>query len=326
MASGSVAGAATNLGYTPSTVSQHITALARETGLTLFVPDGRGIRPTAAATRLVAATEDLMHNLSALDSAVAEIRDGKQGSLTIGAFSSAAQAWIPTVLKSLRHEYPDLVFNLLLNELDENSPTAARTDLDLRSEPVQSPLPTPRGYTRGVLSSEDYVVFLHRRHPLADRRQIDFAELAGEPWLQDNPCMTCARIVSEACDAAGFVPRYVARADDHHTALAFVAAGIGLTMLPRLVLATTVPADVVAVPVTNPAPRRNVVAWVRNATRDNPAQPAPLRRRSEQRQLRIGLAAQRRIPSWRRGGRPVPGRSRRLLGAPLGRQRTGFLA
>ncbi len=52
VAGGSVQSAAANLGYTPSAVSQHVTALARETGLVLFERVGRGLRPTAAGLLL----------------------------------------------------------------------------------------------------------------------------------------------------------------------------------------------------------------------------------------------------------------------------------
>src|SRR5689334_21980489 len=49
VASGSVQAAAEHLGYTPSAVSQQISALQRETGLVLFEKAGRGIAATAAA-------------------------------------------------------------------------------------------------------------------------------------------------------------------------------------------------------------------------------------------------------------------------------------
>ncbi|WP_157602895.1 helix-turn-helix domain-containing protein, partial [Promicromonospora kroppenstedtii] len=52
VASGSIGAAAANLGYTPSAVSQHVSALQRETGLKLLARHGRGIRPTAAGRAL----------------------------------------------------------------------------------------------------------------------------------------------------------------------------------------------------------------------------------------------------------------------------------
>ena len=49
---GSVTAAATRLGYTPSSVSQQLSVLERETGLPLIEKNGRGIRPTEAGVLL----------------------------------------------------------------------------------------------------------------------------------------------------------------------------------------------------------------------------------------------------------------------------------
>src|ERR1700742_2273853 len=93
VASGSVQAAAEHLGYTPSAVSQQLSALQRETGRTLFEKDGRGIAPTAPAKVLAAESEELMGSLSRLGGVVEHLRDGYSGSLAIGTFSSAAQMW-----------------------------------------------------------------------------------------------------------------------------------------------------------------------------------------------------------------------------------------
>ena len=90
VASGSVQAAAEHLGYTPSAVSQQIAALQRETGLVLFEKAGRGITPTATARVLAAESEELMDSVNRLGAVVNHLREGRSGSLTIGAFSSAA--------------------------------------------------------------------------------------------------------------------------------------------------------------------------------------------------------------------------------------------
>src|SRR6201996_4466659 len=99
VASGSVQAAADHLGYTPSAVSQQISALQRETGLVLFEKAGRGIAPTPAAEVLAAESEELMGSLSRLGGVVDHLREGHTGSLTIGTFDSAAEFWLPHVAR-----------------------------------------------------------------------------------------------------------------------------------------------------------------------------------------------------------------------------------
>ena len=82
VAAGSIQGAAANLGYTPSAVSQQVAALSRETGLALIGKAGRGIEPTDAGLELVAAAERLFGELAEVEARVSDLREGRAGSLS----------------------------------------------------------------------------------------------------------------------------------------------------------------------------------------------------------------------------------------------------
>jgi DNA-binding transcriptional LysR family regulator len=272
MASGSVQAAADHLGYTPSAVSQQISALQRETGLVLFEKAGRGITPTASAKVLASESEDLMESLNRLGGVVETLREGRTGSLTIGAFSSAAQSWLPAVAKGLRREFPDVVLDLSLNELGPEPTTALRRDVDITTEDADAdPVERP-GHSRHVLAEETYRVAAPRGHELLRQwdAQVPMGALEGQALIDnDVHGNTCSMIIRNACRAAGFSPRYVARSEDHHTALAFVAAGVGLTVLPGLAVPDSI-AGVDSRELVSPAPRRRVVVYVRDAVADAP--------------------------------------------------------
>ena len=138
VASGSVQAAADNLGLTSSAVSQHLSALQRETGLTLFQRVGRGIAPTEAALVLDAQSDEVMSQWNRLDAVVADLRDGRSGRLSIGYFSSAGANWMPSLVKRLTAEFPDLVLELVLNEVEQRVP---RLDIDLVIDPPDGALP-----------------------------------------------------------------------------------------------------------------------------------------------------------------------------------------
>jgi len=272
VASGSVQAAADHLGYTPSAVSQHLSALQRETGLVLFEKAGRGISPTATAKVLAAESEELMDSLSRLGGVVDHLREGRTGSLSIGSFSSAAQFWLPSVAKGLRREFPELVLELSLNELGPGPVTPTRRDLDITTEPADSPGVERPGHSRHVLAEESYRVVLPRGHDLLSEYddQVPMAALAGQAMIDnDFHDHTCARIIAEAARAAGFTPRFVARSEDHHTALAFVAAGVGATVLPELAVPEAM-AGVVHRELVNPVPRRRIVAHIRDGAQSAP--------------------------------------------------------
>ena len=270
MASGSIQAAADNLGYTPSAISQQISALQKETGLTLFEREGRGLSATAAARALVANTNELMGQLSRLDRVVADLREGRSGRLTIGYFASAGAEWMPTLARRLTTELPDLTLELVLTEVPEY--TGATLDIDIV---VNVPgAHDPPGARRVPLVADPYVAILPADHPLAGVGEVGLAQLAGDTWIRnDLPNTAVARILAAACEAAGFQPRYAVQAQDHYTAIAFVKAGVGITVLPQLA-AHVIPKQVRVLPITAPTPIRHIAALVRDPAGNSAAQRA----------------------------------------------------
>ena len=273
VASGSVQAAADHLGYTPSAVSQHLSALQRETGLLLFEKAGRGIAPTATAKVLASESDELMGSLSRLGGVVDHLREGRSGSLAIGTFDSAAQFWLPHVAKGLQREFPDVVLELSLDNLGvaaQREPL--RRDIDVTTEAAGGPAVDRPGYERHVLVEESYRVVLPKGHDLLKTYDgpVPMSALSGLPMIDNDFSDTgCAVIIANACRSAGFTPQFVARSDDHHTALAFVASRIGVTVLPELAVPDSMP-GVDSRPVVNPTPRRRIVAFVRDASSTSP--------------------------------------------------------
>ena len=257
MVTGSVQEAADNLRMTPSAVSQHIAALQRQTGLDLFDRVGRGIVPTAAAEALIAQAETVLQQWHRLDDYVADLRDGRTGRLVLGYFPSAGSTLLPSIVRQITAEFPDLVVELVLTEVGARSTIP---DIDVAMDHTEN---TRRpGYRKVPLTEDPYILAVHYEHPLARRRAVTLTDLKGEGWVSNDSFANPGhRIVLAACAAKGFTPRFTVQAQDHHSALGFVAAGVGITVLPRLA-ARIIPDGVVRVRITDP-PVRQLVAMVR---------------------------------------------------------------
>lgn len=268
LAAGSVSAAARNLNYAPATISQHLAALASETGLVLFEPDGRGIAPTAAAINLAASADQVLESLDRLDRTVEDLRDRPTEYLAVACFSSAAQEWLPDLVRELHKTHPQLRVEISLNEPHGGRGRHA-PDIEIRTEPAGGPELRLEGYLRHPLVTEEFVAVLPSDHALADAAELPLVALAEESWVDhdiyDSPT---GQILKTATQAAGFTPRWVARLDDHHAALALVAGGVGVTVLPRLAL-TGMREGLVAVPVTRPTIERRIVAHTTLAPRRN---------------------------------------------------------
>ena len=146
--------------------ASHLSALQRETGLTLFEKAGRGIAPTPAAEVLALESEEVMGSLSRLGAVVDQLRDGHTGTLTIGTFDSAAEFWLPHVARGLQRDFPDLVLELSLDELGgAGQREPVRRDIEVVTEPADVPGPERPGYRRHVLSEEGYRAVIPQGHP-----------------------------------------------------------------------------------------------------------------------------------------------------------------
>src|SRR6478736_4824382 len=86
---GTIAATAEALSFTPSAISQQLSALERETGVELLAREGR---------RLVARTDDV---LAALEAAEADLEASVgvvRGTIALAAFPTAAAALVPPVV------------------------------------------------------------------------------------------------------------------------------------------------------------------------------------------------------------------------------------
>lgn len=266
VATGSVHGAASSLGYTPSAVSQHLTALHRETGLTLVRRSGRGIEPTSAGRAVAAEAGRVFERLADLETLIGDLAAGRVGELSVSYFASAGTAWLPPVVADLTREFPGLRLDLRLFELlGADSPPA---DIEIA---VDGSAPCPTSHRERSLLIEPYLAVVPHTSALVGRPYVQLAELREQSWVDNDIARGhCRRVVHDACAAVGFSPPYRVEAQDYPTAIRFVAEGMGITVVPRLGLGG-LPATVRTVPIVDPTPRRGISVRIRETVIEHPA-------------------------------------------------------
>lgn len=262
VAAGSVNEAARNLQYAPASISQHIIGLQKSVGFPLYHRVGRGIEITDAGQRLAEESAAIFTESGRLDSIVDRIRSGPRPHMTISCFSSVAKEWVPTVLRRVVRQFPQLRFDIMTNEPLLGA-ERRYGDIDITNEPGFLGPSQVHGYAREVLLEDDYMVVLQQEHPLAGEQEVPVALLAEERMVDlDVFGSPTGQVIGHATSAAGFTPNYVARADDHYGILAMIAAGIGITVLPRLAIGD-LPPQLTARPLVDPIPFRRIVLHIK---------------------------------------------------------------
>jgi DNA-binding transcriptional LysR family regulator len=262
--SGSVTAAATNLGYTTSAISQQMGALEKEAGIELLERVGRGVRPTAAGRLLAEHAAVIGRHVAEAETALDELREGRTGLLRIRYFATAGAALVPPAVTRLRREHPGVKVELKLIEPGDPLTEVENGEADIAI--VVRPTGEVRSGTRLVhLLDDPFRAVLPDGHPLASRPTLALADLADEPWVGSEwPAGSCLEIVLASCAAAGFEPSYVVESDDYATAQGFVAAGMGISVIPQLGLGGPHPGVTVR-PITHPEPVRSIFAAVRES-------------------------------------------------------------
>jgi DNA-binding transcriptional LysR family regulator len=271
--SGSISAAAANLGYTPSAVSQQIAVLEREVDIQLLEKAGRGVRATAAGRLLARHADEIMSRMTAAENELDDLRSGRTGRLRVHYFASAGAALVPPAVAAFNVRFPGVQLDLRLHEPAYSVEHTAAGEADvqlvvLRPDDAERPV---AGVRLVHLLDDDYSVVLPRGHQLAAFDSVELAELAGQPWVDTEFQQgVCRQIMLDSFAAAGFVPNFVVESDDYPTAQGFVAAGLGVAMMPRLGL-DTVHSGVVVRPMGNPRPVRSIYAAIAEGVVDQPA-------------------------------------------------------
>jgi DNA-binding transcriptional LysR family regulator len=267
--SGSVTAAATNLGYTPSAISQQVAALEKQAGTALLERVGRGVRPTAAGRLLTEHAAIIGKQVAEAETALADLRAGRTGRLAIRYFATAGATVIAPALARFRREFPGVRVDLKMTDPDDPLPALTRGRADLAIV-VRAHHRPADGIHLVHLLDDPYRVVLPKRHRLAAKRVVDLADLADEAWVSSESAGPCLDALRDGCAAAGFSPNFVVESEDHATAQGFVAAGLGISLIPEMGLARRHPAVAVR-PVRRPEPVRAIHAAVRETSLGQPA-------------------------------------------------------
>ncbi|MFF1450449.1 LysR substrate-binding domain-containing protein [Streptomyces sp. NPDC058274] len=274
---GSLAKAAQAMHLTPSAVSQQVAALSRELGVPLLERHGRGVRLTGQARVVLQHADVIATQLERARADLAAWSDGRRGTLTIGAFSSAISGLLPAALADLARMCPDIDVAVveaeppdLFTRLD-----AGEVDVAVAVDFAAAPPFTDRRYARTALLADVLDVALPATHRLAGLDRIPLRELAADPWIVGDAHSCCGAVTRSVCAAGGFTPEIRHAVNDWQSLAALVEAGAGVALVPRLVQPLHRPGLVVRAPEGHP-PSRHVFAAVRSGAEHDPVLAAVL--------------------------------------------------
>ncbi len=217
-------------------LSQQIINLEKEVGHKLFHRLGRKAVLTEAGATFV---ERARRILFEVENATKELSDspGLGRRITVGAIPTIAPYLLPPLLARCRDRHPNLEVHVREDFQGHLIRAVIDGDLDFAIAPL--PMKDPRISVEPLLA-EPLLLVVGKQHPLASRPRVTARNLAGETFVMLGSSSSLAAQVQNFCGDHDFEPSIGYRCSQIATVKAFVALGLGISILPR---AAQVPED-----------------------------------------------------------------------------------
>lgn len=273
---GSIAATAAALGYTPSAVSQQLTALEREADAVLLDRTARSAELTDAGWRLAGHARRILAMMEAAEADLSAHEQEPQGRVVMTAFPTAAAAFAPALAHSLR-VHPGLTLLLRQTQRAEGlrPVRSGEADIALVDDwsgrlPRQQPQNQQGLLAYRRLLRDPLVLVVPRAHPVATQSRIQVRALREEAWMVTPEGEPSRQAVDRLFANAGGAPPVSWEFEGLGTILSLVARGIGIAAVPRLALAAG-SGRVAVRELPGAVPARDVYAVVRASSVRRPA-------------------------------------------------------
>lgn len=269
---GTIAAAAERLGYTPSAVSQQLSAAEKSTGIAVLERTGRNVMLTDAGRELVRHAEMVLLHLERAQAAIENVHGAVAGTLRLGFLESIGASMLGPLIGRLRIDYREL--SMRTRWIDGSDPLdlirTGELDLAFGIDYPSAPGSLPNGIAAEQICVDWFRIVVPRaRFDGEPPTTMDLADLADDEFIAPPFNDSCGRAVTLTCRAAGFEPDVAHEVPDYPATLRLVAAGVGVSLVPDLGL-RNVPDEVAIVDPLVPVCRTVELAF-RQSSADRPA-------------------------------------------------------
>jgi molybdate transport repressor ModE-like protein len=266
---GSLTGAAQAMGVTTSAVSQQMSALEAECGVSLIERQSRGVTLTGDGLVLLEHARQVVRHLDETQATMAQLSGALAGRVRVASIASAAAALILPATRVLATTAPAVT--LSVSTLEPSASLEALIDgtIDLALIDVYDhvPIAMPSQLLVEDVLTEPLVLVASRESRIPARATL--SRLKDERWVIPPAQAACGAATRHACRSAGFEPDVAWETDDLLLLVAAASRGEGIALLPRLAVADSV-APVRLRRLVDPALTRRLQVVTRRTTARRP--------------------------------------------------------
>jgi DNA-binding transcriptional LysR family regulator len=251
--------AAEQLGMTQPALSRSLGRLERELAVPLFERAGRNVRMTRYGEAFLPYVERALRELEEGRRELADLSGVEHGIIAFGFLFTLGVEVVPELVRDFKAQQPNVRFDLSQSPAAalERALVAGDLDLCLTSGPVTNPR---LAWKR--LGDEELILIVPKGHRLAKRRSVRLHEASSDPFVSYKPNTAMRELGDELCRKAGFVPAITFEGEESGTIAGFVAAGLGVAIVPT---ATPHTSGTARLHITEPVAGRSIgVIWMKD--------------------------------------------------------------
>lgn len=227
---GSFTKAADELGYTQSAISQMMRSLEEELFTTLLLRSRKGISLTPDGEELLPYIKKVDISYRELMEKQQEMRGLQSGIIRIGVFSSVSCHWMPGLMKAFKERYPSVVFELHQGEYTSIAKLVKEGSVDFG---FVNPDAVTDLHTIS-LKQDEMLAVLPYNHSLAACEKVSLEDLLHEPFILLDEGQLNEPL--EYFNRNHLRPNIQYRVHDDYTIMSMIENGLGISILPELVL------------------------------------------------------------------------------------------
>ncbi|WP_342576113.1 LysR family transcriptional regulator [Solibacillus sp. FSL K6-1781] len=227
---GSFTKAAEELGYTQSAISQMVQSLEEELSTTLILRSRTGITLTPDGEEFLPFIRNICNSHRELLEKQKEMEGLQSGLIRIGTFSSVSCNWLPGLMKDFKEQYPSVHFELYQGGYTNISDWIKEGTVDFG---FVNPKAVSK-LTTIPLQEDEMLAVLPKEHPLSTQTIVSLKDLTKEPYiLLDEIGLSEPLTVFQQNKLE---PNIQFRVYDDYAIMSMIEKGLGISILPKLVL------------------------------------------------------------------------------------------
>jgi LysR family transcriptional regulator, hydrogen peroxide-inducible genes activator len=229
---GNFSRAADKVHVSQPSLSQQIQKLEDEVGQPLFDRLPRSVVLTEAGKRFLGSARRMLATLADAQRCVDECKGEAVGKLVIGAIPTIAPFVLPRLLPNFRRAHPKVTIEVV-EDVTENLTRGVEDgelDLALLSNCQSS------DFQLDSVGEEPLLVATPAGHRLSKRQCVTWEDLKGERFLALHHVHCLSRRVDQLCQAHGLQPEFSVRGSQLNTILGMVNVGLGITLVPQMLV------------------------------------------------------------------------------------------